>query len=225
MSVISGLDEITKYIEDKSTSRVDINRAFKLQPGKSRKIRFVQELDKKAKNYDEKYGTGLVVSERVHPDADTFPGGKLFWLKLVDRYDEEGQDWAAEQGWAPKTTVYINCVDIDTGEVLLFERSAFSALTDSVLQTAKARGTITESVFSLSRGPGEKGQYALTVVDIAEGVVEVDPDDLYDLNEDVLRNIPYEEQEAYVREIEARVKKNDAADSEDDGETSDEVWG
>lgn len=227
MGLVKGLDDINRHVKERQESGE--NREFrevqrlKLNPGESKKIRFVQELDEKAENYDKKLGLGLVAAERCHPDGDRYPGGPLWWLRLVDRTEEDGYDWCAEQGWELKAKFYINVVDVSTGQVFLWERSPFSPLAESVFGTATERGTLTDTVWKISRGPGKKGQYSLALVNITEEPLEVSPDDVYDIEEEVLHNVPADEQEEYVRKITERVmSKGD--DDEDSEEESDSVW-
>lgn len=225
MSIVSGLDNIKSAVKRENyEDRREIKRLIPLEPGQSRKIRFVQELDKNAKNYREEYGLGLVVVERNHPDNTPYgqPGGKLWWLRLVDRTEDDGRDWAAEQGWDLRTTLYINVVDVDTGEVLLFEKNAYSDLADDIFTTAGERGTLTDGVFKFSKGEGSKGRYSISAVDFTDEQLDVDPEELFDIENEILKNIPASEQEQFVQEIESRVY---GADEEGEGvEDSDEVW-
>lgn len=221
MSVVRGLDAIRNKIDSRQSFNNVNDRELtqNIESGKSKTIRFVQELDESAKGYDEKYGLGIVVSEFEHPDH--------FWLKLVDTSDDEGACWAAEQGWKNKITLYINVVDVDTGDVYYLARSVLGGLGEQIVESAGERGSLTDSVWRIKKtGEGMGTRYKLNLIEISDEPLDVDPDDLVDFEKDVLNEVPYDEQEAFVRQIEQRVKdkQGTAAASSDSDDNDDDVW-
>jgi hypothetical protein len=226
MSVLSGIEAIRKKIEERpaafdNVSDRELTRNIK--SGQKRRIRFVQELDPEAKGYNEDYGLGIVVSEYQHP--------KLFWLLVEDTFDEEGECWAAEQGWASKLNLYVNVVDVDSGEVFYLARSVLGGLGKDIIESAAERNSVTDALWSIKKeGQGMNTKYTLTLVDITSDPVDVDTEKLIDFRKSVLNNIPSDEQAAFVRQVEQRVASKaadngapagDAPAADDD---DDDVW-
>lgn len=226
MAVLTDLASIKKAIESRPQGggeRVDDRELTRnIKSGKERTIRFVQELDPGSKHYDERYGTGLVVSEYEHPE--------LYWLKLVDTFDDEGKSWPAEQGWQSKLNLYINVVDVDSGDVFYLNRSVLGGLGQDIVENAGDRGSLTDSKWKIKKkGEGMQTRYNLSLIDIVDlddEPLDVDPDDLIDFREQVLNEVPYAEQEAFVRQIEQRVKAKatDAGNADSDDDDDDDVW-
>jgi hypothetical protein len=225
MSVLTGLDAIRKAIESRPKGFDNVNDrelTRNIKTGESRTIRFLQELDPEAKHYDERYGTGLVVSEHQHPN--------IWWLLLVDTTSDEGTSFGAENGWPSKLNLYINVVDVDTGEVFYLSRSVLGGLGEEIVESAGARGSLTDSIWKISKkGQGMNTKYKLSLVNITDEPIDVDTDKLIDFNEQVLNNVPAEEQEAYIKQVEQRVKAKAAqsdtgAPAASDDSDEDDVW-
>jgi hypothetical protein len=225
MAVLKDLASIKKAIESRPTGgdRVDDRELTRnIKAGKDRTIRFVQELDPDSKYYDERFGTATVAPEYEHP--------KLYWLKLVDTFEDEGKSWPSEQGWASKLNLYINVVDVDTGDVFYLARSVLGGLGQQIVENAGDRGSLTDSVWKIKKkGEGMQTRYNLSlvnIVDLDEDPIDVDPDDLIDFEEQVLNQVPYAEQEAFVRQVEQRVKAkaDDAGAESSDDDDDDDVW-
>ncbi|MCA1799870.1 MAG: hypothetical protein LC650_01065 [Actinobacteria bacterium] len=219
MGVLGSLADINKAIDSRPKgfeSVRDRNLTQVMKTGEKRKIRFLQELDPQMKNYDEKFGHGLVVSEYEHPDH--------FWFLLVDTTDEEGECWAAAQNWKSKLNLYVNVLDVESGKVFYIARSALGGLGADIIESANERGTITDAVWSLKKtGEGLGTRYALTLVDLTSAEIDVDPADLIDFRESVLNEVPSDQQEKAVAELEERLKAK-AKDSGTDSDDDDEVW-
>jgi len=226
MGVVSGLDAIRKQIESRPSAggdRVDERELTRnLKPGKDRKIRFVQEIDDESPYYKEEYGTALVVSEFAHPD--------IFWLRIVDTSDEEdGNNYGLENGWDSKLNMYINVVDVDSGEVFYLSRSVLGGLGQQIFENASDRGSLTDSEWKIKKkGEGMNTKYNLSLINITDEPLDVDPEDLIDFRKQVLNEIPYDQQAAFVKQVEGRVQKKqqdseaESASSSDDDD--DEVW-
>lgn len=218
MGVLSSLADINKAIESRPkgfTNVRDKDLTSAMKTGEKRKIRFLQELDATSKNYSEKFGQGLVVSELEHPDH--------FWFRLVDTTDDEGECWAAEQGWKSKLNLYVNVLDVESGKVFFIGRSALGGLGADIIESANERGTITDATWTLKKtGEGLGTRYTLTFLNLAEESIDIDPDDLIDFRESVLNEVPSDNQEEAVAELEKRLKAKDAGSGSDDDD--DDVW-
>lgn len=225
MGVVTGLANIQKQIDSRPQGggeRVDDRELTRnLKPGKDRTIRFAQELDETSPYYREDLGLGLVVSEHVHPD--------IWWLRLVDTFDEEGGSWGADNGWRSNLTLYINVVDVNTGEVFFLSRSVLGGLGQQIVENAGDRGSLTDSVWKIKKkGEGMKTRYNLSLVSITDEALDVDPEDLIDFEKSVLNQVPYGKQGEFVRQIEERVAKkqaeNESGDASSDDDDDDDVW-
>jgi hypothetical protein len=201
MSVLTGLDAIRAKIAERPTAgdRVDDRELTRnMKSGSSRNIRFLQELDENSELYNPELGLGLVVALFEHPN--------LYWLKLVDTSDEGGS-YPAEQGtWTSKLVLYINVIDVDTNEVFFLERSVLGGLGQTVVDSAFERGKLTDGVWKIKRtGEKKATRYEFQATDFGKAPVEVSADDLIDFRKSVLKEIPYEEQERFVKGIEAKM--------------------
>lgn len=210
MSVARDLKSIREQIEKRPSNFDNVNErelTRNIESGESRNIRFVQELDPDAEGYDERYGTGLVVSEYQHPD--------IFWLLVSDPEDDEGEQWVAEQGWKSKLNLYINVVDVDSGDVFYLQRSVLGGLGEQVVEAAGEQDSLTSMVWKVKKtGKGFSGtKYTLTPKSFTKDPLDVDPDDLINFEERVLNLIPSDKQEAHVKQVERRLasKESEAA--------------
>lgn len=217
-----------KSIQEKSESRRGEGSNDLLQreltrniaTGSKRNIQLLQEIDRESKLFNEELGAAVVVQEYQHPD--------LWWLKIADA--DNDFPWAAEQGWKDNITLYINVVDIDTGEVFYLARSIFGGLGKQIVDSAVERGKITDIIWSIGKsGSKLKTTYKLTPKDMGCDPYEIDVEDstdeagFIDLKK-VIRFVPSDEQEALVRQIEARVraKQQETASDEVPASTDDE---
>lgn len=222
MGVLTNLASIRKAVEErpKGFDNVrDRELTSAMKSGEKRKIRFLQELDPDSKGFNPDYGSALVVSELEHP--------KHFWLLLVDTTDEEGECWAADKGWKSKLNLYINVQDVETGDVFYIARSILGGLGADILESASERGRLTDALWTIKKtGEGLTTRYSLTMVDISDDPIEVDPSELIDFRESVLNEVESDKQAAFVAEIEERLAKKAAADGKPaaDDDDDDDVW-
>jgi len=211
MGVITGLSAIKQALDSRPSSfenASDKELTRNIQKNSERTIRFVQELDESSPLYNEELGLGIVAVEHQHPD--------LFWLRLADTSDEGGS-WPAEQGWEQKISLYVNVVDVDTGEVFYLSRSILGGLGQQIVESASDRGTLTDGVWKIKKtGEGMKTRYSLNLISIDSDPLKVKGSDLIDFRTSVIKEVPYNEQEQFVRNIERRVreKQSDVSDSE-----------
>ncbi len=212
MGVITGLSAIKDALNSRPSTFENVGDkelTRNIQKNTERTIRFIQELDESSSLYKEELGVGIVAVEYQHPE--------LFWLRLADSSDTDGACWAAEQGWDQKISLYINVVDVDTGEVFYLSRSILGGLGQQIVESASDRGSLTDGVWKIKKtGEGMKTRYSLNLISIDDAPVEVSAEDLIDFRKNVINEVPYAEQEAYVRQVERRVrdKNQDTADED-----------
>jgi hypothetical protein len=212
MGVITGLSAIKEALGSRPSTFENVSEkelTRNIQKNTERTIRFVQELDESSALYNEEYGLGVVAVEYQHPE--------LFWLRLADSSDTDGACWPAEQGWEQKISLYINVVDVDTGEVFYLSRSILGGLGQQIVESTSDRGTLSDGVWKIKKtGEGMKTRYSLNLISIENSVVKVDAEQLIDFQKNVINEVPYSEQEAYVAQVERRVRdKNQDTTDED----------
>jgi hypothetical protein len=187
MGLVKGLGNIKKAAEGRGGA------FLRLKDGESARIRFLQELDEDSPGYNPEAGLGFLAVEYRDPDD--------FRKRALDTSDEGGC-WMAEQGWKPRTSLYINVLNEDTGEVnVLTQGMGPKSVVPWLIEYAGDQGTLTNRAFKIKRtGSGMTDtQYTLTPT----GPEDKEPFDvtayeLIDL-EKVLNNVPYEQQENYFR--------------------------
>lgn len=217
MGVITGLSAIKQALESRPASFENVSDkelTRNIQKNTERTIRFVQELDESSPLYSADYGVGVVAVEYQHPE--------LFWLRIADSSDEDGSCWPAEQGWDQKISLYVNVVDADTGEVFYLSRSILGGLGQQIVESASDRGSITDGVWKIKKtGEGMKTRYSLNLISIDSEAIKVDTGLLIDFRKSVINEVPYSEQESYVRQVERRVNEKSQGGSD---EATDLAW-
>lgn len=213
MGVITGLSAIKEALGSRPSTFENVSDkelTRNIQKNTERTIRFVQELDESSPLFNEELGLGVVAVEYQHPD--------LFWLRLADSSDTDGASWPAEQGWEQKISLYINVVDVDTGEVFYLSRSILGGLGQQIVESASDRGSLTDGVWKIKKtGEGMKTRYSLNLISLDSEPVAVNAEDLIDFRKNVINEVPYSEQEAYVRQVERRVREKNQDADEDSG--------
>ena len=219
MGIISGLSQIKNVIAERGSYENVNDRELtrNIQKNGERTIRFVQELDESSTLYNEKYGVGVVAVEYEHPD--------LYWLRIADSSDSDGACWAAEQGWSQKISLYVNVVDVESGEIFYLSRSVLGGLGLQIIESASDRGTITDGVWKIKKtGEGMKTRYSLNLISLESEPVDVDPEQIIDFRKNVIREVPYASQEAFVRDIEQKVRNKQADTLLSADVDEDSVW-
>jgi len=213
MGVITGLSAIKEALGSRPSTFENVSDkelTRNIQKNTERTIRFVQELDESSPLFNEELGLGVVAVEYQHPD--------LFWLRLADSSDTDGASWPAEQGWEQKISLYINVVDVDTGEVFYLSRSILGGLGQQIVESASDRGSLTDGVWKIKKtGEGMKTRYSLNLISLDSEPAAVKAEDLIDFRKNVINEVPYSEQEAYVRQVERRVREKNQDTDEDSG--------
>jgi hypothetical protein len=231
MGIIKGLKSINKHVdaeEAKFAKRGDGDAPkatwFKLKDKEAVKVIFLQEMDEDSKNYSEKNGLGFLAVEHSNP--------KNFRRKALCTIDEEGacygceehsKDWKA--GWKPKTRLYINVlVDDGVNEpyvAVLSQGNGPKSVTPSVLEQATEIETITDKWFKIKRSGSGQTDTSYLLTPLGQHDLNVEDYDVVDLD-NVVRNVPYAEQEAHYLGGEQREDKEPV--SVGAGKSSDDEW-
>jgi len=227
-----------------AASKPKVNRLSLEKDGDSVIVRFAQELDHDAKNYNEDRGIGFVNIEHNHPDP------KVGWRNRAscsietqgaclpcEKVANRDVEWADRKGWKQKEKFYINVVageprevketrnnreytkylptniDEDTGDgtVYLLEQGTYNGIYNDLanyfLESKISGDTITNKYFKISRkgsGFNDTSYSVLALQDIPKKAKSLDDFELYNIKEDVLVEVPYNQQEAfYYRGIES----------------------
>lgn len=252
MSVLDGLAKYkeraaAQEAAREARSRGPVNR-FKLEKdGDTAVVRFLQEIDYDASNYSEKNGIGFVNLEHNHPDP------KNGWKNRAsctvesqgacypcERVGDETVPWADRKGWKQKEKFYINIAakktdgstgDVDQktgdGDVLLLEQGTYNGIFDALALEAIDNGTITEDYYRITRKGSGFNDTSYVLSRLKNGVPEdakpVEDFELYDIREDILREVPYANQKAfYHRGLETEVKQETIEKHAE--EPADDVW-
>lgn len=230
-NVKKGLAALRQYQEEQKAKEEARNRPkadwFKWPKGVTvATVRFLQELDPDATNYDEKRDLALLAVEHQAP------GNEGWKRRALCTLDSEGQCYACErhaqnpqEGWKQKTNLYINAlVDFGNGEepkVLVIQRNANSTFTQALIEEAVDEGSITDANYKITKtGEGTKTQWLLKRLKgepMNDAAVEV-----FNLNETALRDVPYEKQADYYGAVYGGTESDEDAPSTSSAPADDE---
>lgn len=234
MGIVKGLKSINDYNDAQEAKKKERDRPktvwFKIDDKQSVDVIFLQELDEDSPNYSAKNGLGFLAVEHTNPSD--------FKRKAICTMDDEGHCYGCERhredytlGWKQKTKLYINVLVKDgTNEpyvAVLSATTSGQAITPTLIEYAGDDGTITDKWFSIKRN-GEKTETSYTLRAKKEHGLNVEDYDLFDL-EQVVRQIPYEQQEAHYLDGQV-VAKSDSSDggnataASDSDSSSSVVW-
>ena len=193
------LDEIRKYREqmEERANRIKVNW-LKITPGDKVKVRYLQELDEGALNYNPELGMGKFVTEHVK--------GQEYQKKFVCTIESEGRCLGCEKarenpkgGFGQKARLYINVLVEKDGEldvaVMSQAMGSKSVIGPMIVDYAVEGNTITDRWWRIGRvGEGNDTQYTPFVMSPDNDINPADyKDKIVDL-ENVVRHIPYDEQ-------------------------------
>ena len=186
---------------------------FKIKPEESLVIKFMQELDPSAENYNPEFGTFLGATEHTVP-REIDPQG--FMKRALDTMESEGRDLAQElhqkdrkAGWGAQQNFYIN-VAVDTPEgpkVQILSRKLNSNFVKDLVEIFQDEGGITGQPFIISRrGSGPQTELRIKVAK-ADKDFDISGLEPWNLEEYAVRHIPYDEQEEfYFRGVDPEVR-------------------
>lgn len=218
MAVGQGLAGIRKAKEEAAARRAEMDRPkvqwFTLKNrSNGARVRFLQELDEESPNYDPSRGTLITILEHQAP-------GKEGWkARAMCTYEKEGRCFACEKnreaptaGWKAKTNMYVNVLDED-GVVKVLSRNVNNAFVDTLVEWFSSTLTITDRTFKLKQtGEGMNTTWTMTPAPDLDAVVG----ELYDLEQAVLRHVPYENQKEYYLRVSTSVEDTEVEASKID---------
>jgi hypothetical protein len=172
---------------------------LKIPADSSVTVRFLQELDEAAENYNEDAGLGSLEIEYQDPDN--------FRKRIVDTTEDEGRCWPAEQGWRPRRSLYIAVLveestnAEDVGKVMILNQGfGPKSVTLPLIEYATDYGTICDRPYRIKRSGSGRLDTSYTLIPLKEDAepydVSQNVDDIPDWN-DVLNHVPYAQQENF----------------------------
>lgn len=241
MSVLKGIGAYKARKDEEearraAASRPKIQRFALHRDGDSAVVRFAQEIDPDAANYNAERGLGGINIEHNHPDPNvgwrnrancsTESQGSCY---ACERVQDSTVEWADRKGWKQKEKFYVNVVagapvevevmqkgkkvlknnttDIDRktgeGEVYLLEQGTFNGIYDALVAyqlDEDSGGTITNNFFKITRKGSlfNDTSYVLTPLkEIPADAKSLDDFELINIEEVVVREVPYAQQEAF----------------------------
>lgn len=206
MGIVKGLAGINAYNAEQEQKKKDRERPktvwFKIADKQKVEVAFLQELDENSPNFSAKNGQGILAVEHTNPDN--------FRRKAVCTKDEEGQCFGCDKhsedytkGWKAKTRLYINVLVKEEGKepyvAVLSQSTSGQSITPTLIEEAGDEETITTKWFSLGKtGEGTDTNYTLRAK--KEHGLNVEDYEVFNLEENVIRQIPFDQQEAHYYE-------------------------
>jgi len=138
---------------------------FSLKDNNPARVRFLQELDPDAPNYDSNKGSALFLVEHVSPQD--------YRRKAECTIETEGRCFACEMAqedpkpeggtWFQKTNMYIQVFDAKTNSVRILSRPAPGSFFDALYDYAadENEGSIVGPTFKIQKGPGKTDPWTL----------------------------------------------------------------
>jgi len=216
----------------------DFNRPkpnwFKLKPGESVYIQFLQELEPDSPGFNGSYGVSPVdenynIGTFYYAVEHEAPGPNGFLSRALDTMETEGRDFAQEMfektgeiGWKKRENFYITVAaqrDPNGKPVVeILSRNIHNDLVDAITDyyyEDPDNQRITGRTFKIKKG-GQKNS-PLTISEAPK--VEMDVSGLvpYDLARDAVRRISYENQKEYYLK---NYKPEDGSDSNDEAQNT-----
>lgn len=203
---------------------------FSLKDGESAKFVFLQELDFDSPNYSTTNGLGLLVTEHYHPDN--------FRTHALCTHEDDTPCYGCEQnrlypktGWAPKQKLYITVgVETEDGiKPMVMSQSVNPKATvgPAILERARELETLTDVWYRIKRTGAGQYDTSYTFTSLKDHGLNVEDYPVWNLRQDVLRNIPYDEQEDYYnrwREFSKEEKSGLAEFAKKETKTADDTW-
>lgn len=217
MATINTLAALTGAHEERDRQIANRDRPkaewFKVKENEPLTVKFLQELDPSAENYNPEFGTFLGATEHSVP-REVDPNG--FMKRALDTMDTEGRDLAAEihdkdrkAGWGAQQNFYIN-VAVETPEgpkVQILSRKLNSNFVKDLVEIFEDEGGITGIPFVITRrgnGPQTEIRIKKAKSDQDFDVTGLEP---WNLDEYAVRKVPYDQQEEfYFRGVDPEVR-------------------
>lgn len=160
---------------------------------------FLQELDASASGYTEERGIGKVEVEHQGLGKEGFKRRASCTLETEGQcYAEEKlrADWEANSDMRQRTNLYINVAANIDGQwkPFVLTRNFNSSFVDQLMLEAEDEGSITNNVFRINKtGSGTTTSWNLKRL-TKEELPDLSDLEVFDIEETVLRHIPYEKQ-------------------------------
>lgn len=200
MSFVKGIKGLQAAIDKPEKDDRPKTNYLSVKAGSSVRVRFLQELDPDCELYDPARGLGVISVEHVNPEN---------WRRSAAcTKEQEGHCYGCERhaenykaGWGPRKRFYINVLAMPEGEepyvAVLSQGISKKAVTPSLIEFYNDNGPITDFTFRIKRdGEGKETEYTLVPV-LKKEDVDTSGLTLFDIEKDVVRTIPYEEQERF----------------------------
>jgi hypothetical protein len=203
MGIVKGLNALNKQMEKPASSGdSQKGRWLQLKDGQSLKIRFMQEIDPDSSSYIEKAGLAFIAVEHTNP--------KDYKRKALCTIEDLGRCFGCEQhrrdpksGWKGRSRFYANVL-VDDGQeepyVAIFSQGAGpKSATPEIINYAGETGSISNLNWKLKRtGTATDTNYSIIPLPTADvKPIDLEKYELFDLEKSAVRNVSYEEQEAF----------------------------
>jgi hypothetical protein len=207
------LSELKRERAEQAERRAQADRPkatwLSLKSGESVRLRFMQELDDAAENYNEERGLGALLV--VH-STKYVPGSAS--RTALCTIESEGNCYGCERyavrdedskTWRPYTSVYVNVlVDSGNGELksMVLNKKANTNIVDTLIEWAEDADSVTNVVWKYARqGDGKETKYSLMTPPKAtdESTLAKFPIDEFPLFDvaNIVPNVAYAEQPKY----------------------------
>jgi hypothetical protein len=162
---LSGLKELKKVAE--GSNRTGGSSFLSLKDGQSVTVRFVQEIDKAGKHYNDERGLAISVYEHTNPDD--------FSQRFLCTQGEEGRCYGCERvpvnpRWKRRSRLFINgFIKEENATKVIATGFSSKGIGGALLEYAEDFGTVGDRWYKLKRnGEGLKTSYTLYPRDVAE---------------------------------------------------------
>lgn len=202
MGIMDGL-KAAKQLEERASAGGGGNEDYvkvdylKINDGQTVRLRFLQEIDSDSDSFNEKAGNAIFAIE--HTPQEPFN----FKRKFLCTMEDEGQCWGCEMAqqnskWKAKPRFYANVL-VDDKVYVLSQGFSDKSVTPHVISYAEEAGGITKAIWKVSRKGSAVNNTSYTAVPLPTAdEVDVESYELFDLRKGVIRDIPFDRQQAYV---------------------------
>lgn len=221
MSLVKGVNAIRELSENSNKDFDDSDRIpkdawFKIKGGESKKVIFLQEIGEESESYSEKNGTLFIAVEHALPSN--------YQVKALCTGDD-GACLGCEQGWNQGRRLYVNVLELAAGKdpvvKVMSQGIGNKSITPALFAALDEIGGITTHGFTVSRQGNTKNDTSYTLMpSIKPHSVDVESFELYDLENNAVRKIAYEDQAKFFG-----FKENAEGDAEAVAGNEDQVWG
>lgn len=191
---MTSLADVLKKKQERS-ERADRPKIdyFGLAKNNPARIRFLQEIDPDAPNYEAAKGSAVFLVEHVSPQT--------FQRKALCTFETEGRCFACEMNqeqpkekWWAKTSMYVNVFDALDNKVKVLSRPAPGTFFDPLFEWAADEndGSVIGPTFKITKGANKTDPWTFTTTKN-----ELDVPDSLDLFEVVGITVEYDKQRSF----------------------------